>query len=125
MHLAYSRSRDQELIDYELELDSAYIEAARKDILSFTCFTYPEYSINWHHRALAQKLNDWVYGKIKYLMVFMPPRHGKSELVSVRLPAFIHGLYPNTEIMAASYSDSLANDMTKQVQQLIDSPQYQ
>lgn len=81
---------------------------ARTDILAFTKFTFPDYEIGWHHRILAQKLNDWVEGKIKYLMVFMPPRHGKSELVSRRLPAYLHGRYPNSEIMAASYLDSLA-----------------
>lgn len=55
----------------------------------------------------------------------MPPRHGKSELVSRRLPAFLHGLYPDTEIMAASYLDTLAGEMCVAVQNIIDSKEYQ
>lgn len=57
-------------------------------------------------------------------MVFMPPRHGKSELVSRRLPAYLHGLYPDCEIMACSYLDSLAADMCIDVQKIIDSKEY-
>lgn len=100
------------------------IERARKSILNFTLYTKKDYQVNWHHEALAKKLDDFVFGKIQYLMVFMPPRHGKSELVSRHLPAFIHGVYPDTEIMCASYLDSLAGDMTIDVQKIIDSPEY-
>lgn len=101
------------------------IEMARRDVLSFTCYTKEDYEINWHHKLLADRLNDFVFGKIRFLMVFLPPRHGKSELVSRRLPAFLHGLYPDSEIMAASYLDSLAGDMCIDVQKIIDSKEYQ
>lgn len=97
---------------------------AKSELLAFTQHTKPDYAVNWHHRILAKKLDAFVRGEIKYLMVFMPPRHGKSELVSRRLPAFLHGLYPDCEIMAASYLDSLAGDMTIDVQNIIDSKEY-
>lgn len=113
------------LFQNEEEVDEVTISLARKDILAFTSFTKPDYEIAWHHRRLAKKLNDWVDGKIQFLMVFMPPRHGKSELVSRRLPAFLHGKYPDAEIMAASYLDSLAGDMCIDVQKIIDSKEYQ
>lgn len=58
-------------------------------------------------------------------MIFEPPRHGKSELVSRRTPALLHGMYPDDEIMAASYNDSLAGDMCVDVQNIIDSKEYQ
>lgn len=100
------------------------LHRARRDLLAFTIATKKDYAINWHHETLANKLNDFAYGKIPYLMVFMPPRHGKSELVSRRFPAWLHGLYPDCEIMAASYLDSLAGDMTIDVQNIIDSKTY-
>lgn len=109
----------------EREVDEIFIELARKDLLAFTLYTKEDYQVNWHHRELAKKLNLFALGKVKYLMVFMPPRHGKSELVSRRLPAFLHGLYPDCEIMAASYLDSLAGDMSIDVQKIIDSKEYQ
>lgn len=105
-------------------LEQYIIEKAREDILAFTLYTKENYRINWHHRELAKKLNAFARGEIRYLMVFMPPRHGKSELVSRRLPAFLHGLYPDSEIMAASYLDSLAGDMTIDAQNIIDSKEY-
>jgi predicted phage terminase large subunit-like protein len=101
------------------------VREARRDLLTFTRYTKPDYEVNWHHEILSDKLNAFASGEIQYLMVFMPPRHGKSELVSRRLPAFLHGLYPDCEIMAASYLDSLASDMTVDIQKIIDSKEYQ
>lgn len=97
---------------------------ARDNILTMACLVNPLYKINWHHQELARKLDAFVRGEIKYLMVFMPPRHGKSELVSRTLPAYIHGKYPDDEIMAASYNDSLAGDMCMDVQKIMDSSIY-
>lgn len=114
----------EEIDKDEQEFNQMFIEEARKDVLTFTKYTKPDYDINWHHRALANKLNAFARGEIRFLMVFMPPRHGKSELVSRRLPAFLHGLYPDAEIMAASYLDTLASDMCIAVQNIIDSKEY-
>lgn len=117
-------------IRYLALLKEEMICRARRDLLSFTLMTKrdsdgkPDYRVNWHHRAVARKLTAFARGEIQYLMVFMPPRHGKSELVSRRLPAYLHGLYPDAEIMAASYLDSLAGDMTIDVQNIIASPLY-
>lgn len=98
--------------------------ARRGKILAFTKYTYPEYEINWHHQLLAQKLNKFLKKEIKRLMVFMPPRHGKSEKTSRRLPALIHGLFPNDEILLASYNGSLASDMIVDVQRILDSQYF-
>ena len=104
--------------------DATMVERAREDLLSFTLYTKEDYRVNWHHEKLAERLDAWVRGDIRYLMVFMPPRHGKSELVSRRLPAYIHGRNPDAEIMAVSYLGDLATDMTLAVQGIIDSPEY-
>jgi len=112
-------------IQTERDADLELLERARERLLAFTLYTKPDYEIAWHHKLLAKKLDDWVNGKIKYLMVFMPPRHGKSELVSRRLPAFLHGKFPDAEIMCASYLDSLAGDMCIDVQSIMDSKEYQ
>src|SRR5882672_4268569 len=71
----------------ELQLEKQKeILRARKSILAFTQWTKPDYKINWYHRNLCEKLDAFIRGDIRFLMVFMPPRHGKSELVSRRLP---------------------------------------
>lgn len=108
---------------YRLERE-AFQRQARQDLCYFTKYTYPEYKVAWFHRLLCQKLNDFADRKIKRLMVFLPPRHGKSELVSRRLPAYILGKYPDSQIISASYSDSLAKLMNRDVQRIIDSDLY-
>jgi predicted phage terminase large subunit-like protein len=57
-------------------------------------------------------------------MVFMPPRHGKSEIVSRRFPAWWLGKHPDDEVMLASYSAELANRMNRSVQRVLGSPEY-
>lgn len=97
---------------------------ARRDLLDFTLYTKPDYQVNWHHRVLCRYLTRFAAGEIKRLMVFMPPRHGKSELVSRRLPAYIFGNAPDSEIIATSYSADLASRMNRDVQRIMDSPEY-
>src|SRR3989304_3919976 len=76
------------------EAESEEIRSARATLLSFTRFTKKNYRVNWHHDVLCGYLDRFVAGEIKRLMVFMPPRHGKSELVSRRLPAPLLGRFP-------------------------------
>ena len=57
-------------------------------------------------------------------MIFAPPRSGKSELVSRRLPAFILGKQPDTTIIATSYGANLARRMNRDVQRIIDDEAY-
>ena len=66
-------------------------EKAQIDLLTFTQHTKPNYLANWHHKTLAEKLDRMAAGDCRRLMVFMPPQHGKSELVSRRFPAYIRG----------------------------------
>lgn len=101
-----------------------YAREANSHLLPFTKHTYPKYQVNWHHQIICQKLTDFVSGKIKNLMIFMPPRNGKSELVSKRLPAFALGVNPDEQIIATSYGAELASKANREVQRIIDSERY-
>lgn len=92
----------------------------RAYLLEFVRYTKPDYIINWHHRYLCHKLDQFANGIIKKLMVFMPPQHGKSELVSRRLPAFMLGRNPKLRIVGASYADALSSSFNRDVQRIID-----
>ena len=50
---------------------------ASDDFRDFVQYTKPDYEINWHHDLLMDYLQQFAEGKIKKLMVFMPPQHGK------------------------------------------------
>lgn len=105
--------------------DAPAAHPAADSMLAFTLHTKPDYHVGWHHRVLCTYLDSFVSGEIPRLMVFMPPRHGKSELVSRRLPAYILGREPRTSIIATSYSADLASRMNRDVQRIIDTPAYQ
>ena len=105
-------------------IDAIRQERARKGLLAFTQYTKPDYETNWHHAVVCDALDRFVSGKVKRLMVFMPPRSGKSELVSRRLPAYLLGRNPDTTIIAASYGKDLASRMNRDVQRIIDDARY-
>jgi len=63
-------------------------------------------------------------GEIDRLMVFMPPRHGKSEKASKRFPAWYLGRNPTRQIIAASYNSDLATDFGREVRNIVGSPEF-
>ena len=97
---------------------------ARQSLLNFTKYTMPNYQVNWHHERLCSELDKLVTGENKRLMVFMPPRFGKSELGSRRFPAYILGRDPDAQIISTSYSADLSSRMNRDVQRIIDSEEY-
>lgn len=97
---------------------------AGRNFLDFVRYTMPTYQTNWHHKVLADKLQAFADGHIKKLLVFMPPQHGKSELVSRRLPAYLLGRNPKTKIIGCSYSADLASSFNRDVQRIIDTQEY-
>ena len=97
---------------------------ARRNLLPFTIYTKPDYRTNWHHAALASMLDRVAACQCRRLMVFMPPQHGKSELVSRRFPAFILGRNPDMRLIGSSHTNDLAVSMNRDVQRIMTSDAY-
>lgn len=101
---------------------------ARQTLLGFILYTFKGYKAGWVHEEICQKLDDFLEAvrrkESPRLMLNMPPRSGKTEVVSRRFPAYIFGKYPDTQIIATSYSDDLATRNNKDVQKIIDSESY-
>ncbi|MBI5554810.1 MAG: phage terminase large subunit [Elusimicrobia bacterium] len=95
------------------------------NLLDFTLATFRGYQVNWHHKLICQKLDAWERGEIKRLMLFLPPRHGKTQLASRHLPAYIFGKSPNASIITASYSADLSSQNNRDVQRIMDLKAYQ
>ncbi|MFU8803623.1 MAG: phage terminase large subunit [Bradymonadaceae bacterium] len=119
-------SGNDELEEELLELlEEEALEAARESLLAFTLYTFDgDFDVNWHHRLLAEKLEQFARGEVKRLIICMPPRHGKSELASRRLPAYILGRNPDAEIIACSYALDLALDMSRDAKRIVMSEEY-
>lgn len=99
-------------------------DLARNDFMTFVQLTFKQFTFNWHHRVLCYYLERFARGDEKRLMIFLPPRYSKSELLSRRLPAWMFGNNPNLSIIAASYSADLASRMNRDVQRIMDEDEY-
>lgn len=97
---------------------------ARSNLVDFARYTNRAYIPADHHHQICAKLEAVARGEIKRLMIFMPPRHGKTELASRRFPAWFLGQYPERSIIAASYNSELAGDFGREVRNIVSSPEY-
>ena len=95
----------------------------RKRLLPFVERFNPDYHAGWVHKDICQRLEqfsrDVAEKKSPRLMLFMPPRHGKSTLASVAFPAWHLGRNPQHEFISCSYSGSLAMAFSRKVRGLL------
>lgn len=110
--------------DAAAELAAIEAELARRHLLDFTKYTWPGYEENWHHRLVGDALDRVLAGKCRRLIILEPPQNGKSEQVSRRFPAYALGKNPDLRIIATSYGDTLAGDMSRDVQKIMSTPEY-
>ncbi len=80
---------------------------------------------NWHIAAIAWHLEQVRLGKIKRLIINIPPRYGKSLLTSVAFPAYLLGRDPTRRIITVSYANELAVELSQQTRLLMQSDWYQ
>lgn len=101
-------------------------EKARRSFEFFVGMEFEKlnYQFNWHHKLLCQYLQRFYKKEITNLMVFMPPQHGKSTLVSKLYPAWLLGKNPNKKVVGASYSSDLSSNFNREVQRIIDNVDY-
>lgn len=104
--------------------EKARRERARRRLEPFTTYTFPKYVVEPVHSLIASTLDRIVSGEIKRLMIFAPPQHGKSELVSVRLPAAWLGRRPEDPVILSSYAASLAEGKSRQVRQIVEGEEF-
>lgn len=105
-------------------LDWMAREDATRNLIPFTEYTLHDYTPANHHRIIASKLESVERGEIDRLMIFMPPRHGKSELASRRFPAWCLGRNPKLNVIAASYNSDLATDFGREVRNIVAGTEY-
>ena len=100
-------------------------DKVKSDFLSFVKYIWPEFIEGYHHKIIAKKFNDLANGKIKRLIVNMPPRHTKSEFASSLLPAWMIGRNPKLKIIQTTHTGELAIRFGRKAKTLIDSQEYQ
>jgi len=99
-------------------------EVVKNDFMAFVKYVWPSFIHGWHHEKMAQAFQDVAEGKIKRLIINMPPRHTKSEFASYLLPAWFLGMYPGKKIIQTSHTAELAVGFGRKVRNLVDSDRY-
>jgi len=100
-------------------------EDCQADFLSFVKSQWPDFVEGRHHKIIADKFNKIAEGKLKRLIVCLPPRHTKSEFASTYFPAWMMGLRGNLKIIQTTHTAELAVRFGRRVRNIIDSSDYQ
>jgi hypothetical protein len=100
-------------------------ELLKSNFMAFVKEVWPEFIEGRHHKEIAEKFNKIAEGKIKRLIINMPPRHTKSEFASFLLPAWMVGRKPNLKIIQTTHTTELAIRFGRKAKVLLDSPEYQ
>jgi hypothetical protein len=80
---------------------------------------------NWHLEVIAAKLTAVREGRIRRLIINMPPRHLKSLMASIAFPAWCLGHEPSAQILCVSYALDLADKLARDCRSIMLSPWYQ
>jgi len=93
---------------------------------AFLSYMSRSYQRQWFHTLIADRCQQLYEGTLgtERLMLFVPPQHGKSEIISRKFPAWVLGTNPRLKIVGSSYSADLALQFSRSIQRTIDSPEY-
>ncbi|OIN58001.1 terminase large subunit [Arsenicibacter rosenii] len=108
----------------QIRLEQVQREQARRSFVSFVPYLKPDYAMTWFHEIMAGQLDGFAKGEFKKMMVFVPPQHGKSELSTRSLPAYLFGRNSALKIAVLSYSASKAKKFNREIQARITSNGY-
>src|SRR5208337_3793050 len=79
---------------------------------------------SWHHEFIAAKLAAVRAGRVRRLIICVPPRHLKSHLASVAFPAWCLGHDPSLQILCVSYAQDLADKLARDCRRIVASDWY-
>ena len=97
---------------------------AKPSFDGFAQHVYPFLEFTPFHKTYYRVLEAFAQGRIRKLIVSVPPQHGKSVGASTLLPAYMLGIDPDLRIAIASYSGTLASKFNRRVQRIIESRGY-
>jgi predicted phage terminase large subunit-like protein len=117
--LSKEQTKELDILLYSREIDKA-----QNNLIDFTKSTLEGFETEDFHLKYYTLLDAFAKGRIKRLIITMPPQHGKSEGSSRRLPAYMFGLHPNKKIAIASYNTTFASKFNRDIQRIIDTPKY-
>ena len=111
-----------QVAEYKDALDR---EKCQTSFMSYVKKMWPGFIHGRHHALMAKKFEDIAEGRLKRLIICLPPRHSKSEMGSYLFPSWFLGKYPGKKVMQASNTGELAVGFGRKVRNLVMSEEYQ
>jgi len=103
----------------EAELEYRRRKLAAQPFDAFLSRVDPDWQWNAPHlRFIRRYLADVTDGRTKRLMIFLPPRHGKSEMTTVRYSAWALAQNPDKRVIVGSYNQTLANKFSRKIRRI-------
>ena len=112
----------QQVQDYK---DAVEREKCQQSFMAYVKRKWPGFIHGRHHALMAKKFEEIAEGKLKRLIICLPPRHSKSEMGSYLFPSWFLGRFPNKKVMQASNTGELAVGFGRKVRNLVMSEEYQ
>jgi predicted phage terminase large subunit-like protein len=118
----------------ELEASAYRNEVARmrceEEHLFFTRYFFKvrqgiKFRVNWHHRWLAEVVDDIIFGRRKNVVINVPPGSSKTEEVVINLIARGLALNPRARFLHLSGSDTLASLNSSTAREIVQSDEFQ
>lgn len=111
------------------ELELVKRGLATRSLLEFIMLFHERgYDAGWFHKNLCQLLDDFIAAveakQSPRLILTCPPRHGKSEVVSRKMPAYVLGKHPDWDWISVSYGQDLVDTFGREVRELLNNPVY-
>ena len=100
------------------------ITLCQNDFLAFIAHVDAAYKFGTHLKRLGGLLMQIEGGAKDRIAVSMPPRFGKSQMISIYFPAWYLGRNPEHKVILASHTSDLAVDMARKVRNLMQSDTY-
>lgn len=107
-----------------LDIEAVLHEAARRRLLDFARYVMRDFAEPAFIRAYYAVLDAFAKGRIKRLIVSMPPQHGKSQGSTRLLPCFLAGRDPRLKIAIATYNYTVSGYFNRDIQRIMDSAEY-
>jgi len=122
-YLTKAEAKEFTVLLEELE-KREFQEKSTSTFMDFVVTIWEEFISGDHHKKMAKAFDDIASGKLKRLIINMPPRHTKSEFASHLFPAYLLGKNPKLKIIEATHTADLAINFGRKVRDLIDSEEY-
>ena len=114
--------------------DAIWAELARREMFEYLCYiwqgkTFDPLQVGRHTKEICNEIDgilaDYRQGKSSFIILTVPPQHGKSEIVSRMLPTRFLGEFTDSGAMIVSYSASLAESFSKEGRKIMRLAEYQ